>query len=329
MGNTEIIAATSRIQKYENHPNVIAAVESNRDFDMCQIKYDGWWAKVVVSEGVGNIYSRQGVLKDSFPAEGLKDMVMIAEFLKGTNRAVSSSSSSDKEGQLMVFDILEHDGEATVGYCYGDRLNILVSLHAEGKLPDMCQVAITNDASYGETLWQDGVLTGGGEGLVFRRSTDDYATAIIGRVKRTFTLDYVVMAYNEGGGKRVGMAGNLVVGLRREELTSSECKELRDKYFAKNPNARGWKEVGRSKLVPLLLVGGGFNDGEMTDQFDNFHDYLMMVIEVKGWQIFKTGCLRHPNAVRGDDGVIKWRHDKSPVECIWSEAVYHDTLNAY
>ena len=280
---------TSRIQSYVNFSTVKEAAASPR-FDITQIKYDGWWARLVITGGIAQIYSRQGQLKETRPVPGIADMVLIGEFLKGTNRACAGDS-----GKVMVFDALylphpHHDRmEQVFDYNYAARERLVRNLKSEGSLPDWAVPVESYHPNKSATLWDEHVMNGGGEGLVYRSSRDSYHPATIGRVKRVVTMDYVVMGFTEGAGKRKGMAGNLTCGLYVNGV-----------------------------LTPKVSVGGGFNNAEMIDQFQNFDKYKGRVLEVMGWQLFESGALRHPNACRNEDGSIRWRDDKRPEDCVWS-----------
>lgn len=280
---------TSRIQSYVNFSTVAEAAASRR-FDITQIKYDGWWARLVVTGGIAQIYSRQGQLKETRPVPGIADMVLIGEFLKGTNRACAGDS-----GKVMVFDALFLPGTGTgitqvFDYSYSARERFIRNLKSEGRLPDWVVPVESFSPTKSVALWEEHVMNGGGEGLVYRSSREVYHPATIGRVKRVFTMDYVVMGFTESTtGKRKGMAGNLICGLYVNGVLTEKVK-----------------------------VGGGFNNPEMIDQFQNFGKYKGRVLEVKGWQLFESGAMRHPNACRNDDGSIRWRDDKRPEDCVWS-----------
>ena len=278
---------TGRVQKYRNETS---HTPSSGKYDMVQLKYDGWWARCVVSGGTAKLYSRQNQLKDEFPVnEGVRDMVLIGEYLKGTNRATSSASKADVAGTLMVFDALQlpigrfrdvPKNTQWMNLTYGDRLTFLHRFGNTKGLPSFAEVAETWPLEEADALWRVDVLDGGCEGLVYRNSKDFYEGAVIGRKKQEFTMDYIVMDVVEGAGKRQGMVGALLVGLMVE-----------------------------GELTQVCRVGGGFNDELGTEIFQNFSKYKGRVIEAKGWQVFKSGALRHPNFVR-------WRDDKSPEECL-------------
>jgi ATP-dependent DNA ligase len=130
-------------------------------------------------------------------------------------------------------------------------------------------------------LWQAFVVDGKGEGLVFRRSGDGYAKATLGRVKVQPTMDYVVMRVVEGGGKHVGRLGAIVCGLYED-----------------------------GKLVEKVSVGGGFSDSVREVLWASRSRLVGKVIEVRGYGVFNSGSMRHPQ-------FSMWRDDKPASDCVW------------
>jgi ATP-dependent DNA ligase len=270
-----------RVQAYKN---LDTHLQPASRWDIVQLKYDGWWARVVIESGVARIFSRQNQLKDTFPAPGVKDMILIGEYLKGTNRATSAASSVDVAGCVMVFDALEtacHSHEKLMKLPYEDRHNLVMALHVSGKFPAWCFGAPAWGVEQAGQLWDNDVLAGGAEGLVFRKLHHTYVDSVIGRVKKEFTMDYVATDVVEGAGKRSGMTGAIIGSLYENGV-----------------------------LVPKVRVGGGFDNAQAIDIYTNFEAYRGRVMEVKGWQVFDSGAMRHPN-------LVKWREDKIAADCIW------------
>lgn len=262
-----------RTQKYVNYATVDDAAASQK-FDLVQPKYDGWWACVAIKRGVAAIYSRQGMLKATADAKKAPDCVLIGEYLVGTQRAVGTKS----EGKLMVFDAVEVGRHAFANeYEYRERLSI-----AKRIVRDVAWMEPTwcYDIETRRVAWQE-CLAARGEGLVFRNQADLYGTGAIGRVKRTFTVDYVVMDVLPGEGKHKGRMGAVVCGLFE----------------------------GR-ELVQKVRVGGGWSDQQRHEIWRRPGSYIGRVLEVRGWQVFDSGAVRHPSAVR-------FRDDKSPTDCVW------------
>jgi ATP-dependent DNA ligase len=273
---------TKRVQKYVNVDSHLDAVEAGAT--IVQLKYDGWWARVVVKSKIAFIYSRQNELKGKRRVN-LPDCVLIGEFLKGTQRVVAGTEG--KHSTLMAFDILELEGKETDSLPYYQRLNNLTNLLERNECwVELCETFPIEQSAF---LWDKFVEKGNVEGLVYKKKTMPYVGSTVWRRKKQFTMDYVVMGFYEGKGKHSGRLGGLVCGLFVNGVLTEKTK-----------------------------VGGGFNDKERKGIWDNQAHYLGKVLEVTGWQIFESGAMRHPNAVRWGDGELAWRSDKNPSECTWA-----------
>lgn len=280
-----------RVQNYVNFASVQEAVAAG--FNIAQPKHDGWFAEVVIENGIASIYSRQGALKEVRPCpEFMGSAVLIGEFLVGTQRATSGNEDG---GTLIVFDCLSAsctvNGKPSDLVCprsdkYEERLEVAAAIIESVPWAKMITTVPADQAVH---LWEQFVDEENGEGIVLRHSTDPYLGATVGRVKKTVTMDYVVMAVVEGGGKNKGKAGAVVCGL----------------YV-------------NGRLIEKVSVGGGWYDAERAELFAEPHRYVGRVLEVRGYQLFASGSLRHPNVVRCQAGRVRWREDKKPMECVWT-----------
>lgn len=275
---------TQRVQKYKNVSGHEQAAKGGAD--IVQLKYDGWWARAVVDAGVAAVFSRQGQLKHTQPVN-LPNCVLIGEFLKGTQRVVSGTEG--QHSSLIVFDILELRGRPVHFRKYEDRTVLFRKLHMD-YLTEWTEPCSSFPFDQCDELWNRHVEQGNCEGLVYKRSLDPYVGSTVWRRKKEFTMDYVVMGFEEGEGKHAGRLGALICGL-----------------------------VEDGTLIEKVRVGGGFNDEEREDIWVNAKNYVGRVLEVKGWQIFDSGAMRHPNAVRGHDGKLRWRTDKKRKDCVWPQ----------
>ena len=276
---------TQRVQKYKNVTEHQQAIKAGAD--LVQLKYDGWWARAVIKNRSAKIYSRQGQLKDTILV-GLPNCVLIGEFLKGTQRVVSGTEG--EHSSLIVFDILELESDSDVHEKkYGHRVKIVQDI-LKGTDTWVKPCVTYSSVDFCERLWKDHVENGDCEGLVYKKSSDKYVGSTVWRRKREFTMDYVVMGVEEGLGKHSGRLGAIICGL-----------------------------VEGGVLVEKVRVGGGFNDREREHIWDFPDKYIGRVLEVKGWQVFDSGAMRHPNAVRGGDGKLKWRADKTKNDCVWPQ----------
>jgi|688.fasta_scaffold25991_12 ATP-dependent DNA ligase len=265
-----------RVQKYVNFDTTADAAESGL-FDIVQAKLDGWWACAVIKQGTASIYSRQGALKATLDADGVPPSILIGEYIVGTQRSVNSA----EEGMLSVFDAIEIHGELwNMSYRYRMKQ---FQRKVEGKAPWLAAVGSIPVARH-KLAWASLVEQGGAEGLVFRNTLHTYERGVIGRVKKTVTMDYVVMDVLPGEGKHKGRMGAVVCGLY---------------------------EGG--KLIEKVRVGGGWTDVEREAIWKRPRHFIGRVLEVRGWQLFASGALRHPNAVG-------FRDDKKAKECVFVSA---------
>lgn len=272
---------TKRKQRYVNVESHSEAL----DADIVEVKYDGWWARCVITKGKLQIFSRQGQLKFEGEAS-LPDCVLIGEYIVGTQRA----TAGEELGKVVVFDIIEIESHnlpatAVAHWSWKNRRMTLEELDFTGTMFELIETFKPADA---DELWQSAVIEGGAEGLVYKRSYESYVDSTVYRKKRVFTMDYVVMDLQEGGGANEGRLGALICGL----------------YVNGN-------------LKRKLRVGGGFRDKEREAIWQAPEDYIGRVLEVKGWQLFDSGALRHPNACRGKGGRLRWREDKAPEDCTY------------
>lgn len=279
-----------RVQKYVNFNSVRDAAEAG--FDIVQPKHDGWFAEVIISNNEAKIYSRQGSLKETLPCPNYHgSAVLVGEFIIGTQRATSGCEVS---GTLVVFDCLSlsctvnDEPSDLIGSddTYANRMEVVSEIIKD--IP-WARPVHSYPSDEADMLWTDFVIEKDGEGIVLRNSSDTYHGGVVGRIKKQVTMDYVVMGVAEGGGKNKGKAGAVVCGL----------------YV-------------NGRLVEKVSVGGGWSDAERLELFTTPSQFIGRVLEVRGYQLFASGSLRHPNAARGVDGRIKWRSDKKPTECVWS-----------
>ena len=264
-----------RTQKYVNF-DTAAEAASTEKFDLIQPKHDGWWACVHIKNEVARVFSRQAVLKATVEVPKATDCILLGEYLVGTQRAKQSKD----ESRLVVFDVLEVEGCPVYGETYEKRMS---NYGRCVTFVDWMQRVESVPVRLHRQAWSRLVEKEGAEGLVFRHSLDPYDRGVIGRVKQTFTMDYVVMGLQPGEGKHKGRMGAVICGLY-------EGKEL----------------------VEKVRVGGGWSDQERDSIWKRPQAYVGRVLEVRGYQVFDSGSMRHPNAVR-------FRDDKDARECVYTK----------
>jgi ATP-dependent DNA ligase len=260
-----------RIQRYTNYDTTDEAVRSGK-FDLVQPKYDGMWAACVVADGKAKVFSRTGQLKATIRVPRIKPGVLIGEWMAGTQRAAAG------DDVFVAFDALAIGGMRLDGLGYRQRIEMAFSQPSSPASMEWVVPARTCPINRVGTLWKH-VESGKLEGLVFRSSTDTYRDAEIGRVKATVTTDYVVMDLEPGSGRLADTLGTMVCGVYS----------------------------GR-RLVEKCRIGGGFTDQLRDEIWKSPRRYVGRVVEARGYQLFDSGALRHPQFVR-------FRDDKLPREC--------------
>jgi len=174
--------------------------------------------------------------------------------------------------RLVVFDCVA-DG--------GYRARCAIAASVVESIPGT-RMAECHSASIASEIWQSFVVDAGGEGLVFRRSADGWRSSTIGRVKSQPTLDYVVISVAEGDGRNAGRMGAISCGLYEENI-----------------------------LIERVSVGGGWTDTQREQVWDARDTIIGSVVEVRGYSVFASGSMRHPQFSR-------WRPDKRPEDCVRS-----------
>ncbi len=278
-----LIDFEERVQAYKNVESHEEAILAGAD--IVELKFDGWWGRLVAQGGQAKVYSRQGQLKHEASLD-IPDCTLIGEFLKGTQRVVSGGEGA--AGNLVVFDVLEMEGRCAAHLPWTARNRMVKGLEQYGQwIQPVKSFGIRASGS----LWNAYVEGGNAEGLVYKRSSDRYVGSTVWRMKKEFSMDYILISPYEGKGKHVGKLGGVNGGL--------------------------WVD---GKVVQRCKVGGGFNDAEREEIWNNFEKYAGRVLEVTGWQIFESGAMRHPNAARDPlTGLLKWRDDKEPQDCYWEK----------
>jgi hypothetical protein len=232
-----------------------------KEYNILQIKYDGWWVIIPVKDGMATVVTSGGAIKETFKTT-MEDCVLIAEYIYGTNWAQSSSL----KGKFLVHDC--------VGYRELDFSKLHYSLrygYAEVIIAGQPRFKMVEnlDPRAAHDLWKTEVETRNVEGLVFKRS-DDIGNAWL-RMKMEVTQDYICMEFEEGKGRLAGTLGAIVGGLMIP---------------------------GNSEIQKVCTVGGGFSDELRHEIWNNKIRYYMEVFEAKGKTQFPSGALRHPNFVR-------------------------------
>jgi len=248
-------------QDYVDLPH---AYVDKKQFDIVQLKYDGWWARVVVKNGEWTLYSRTERMVTSGVCDGSINGVFIGEYMFGTQWA----QATEYAGRIYFFDCWELNGVNTFGFGYRDRVSLFGTI--KHLFPEHWKVVDSYPGKLWQSLWDQYVGNANFEGLVFRNKTDTGFDKVF-RTKKTLTRTLLLVKVYEGEGKHAGRMGS--VG----------CADL------KNPE------------VELCTVGGGFDDALRQAVWNNPTQYVGRLMDVEAKAEFESGSLRHPNFVRWRD----------------------------
>lgn len=258
---------------------------SQDEFDIVEVKQDGWFSRLDIEHGAWKLYSRSSRLIDSGKLDtDTGKSVIYAEYLFGTQWA---KDRPELYGKLAVFGAeflggndLRHMSIDTVY----DKIGFFLDRYKEDA-PDIlgkCFRVKQHSICKAEEIWEQYVVGENYEGLVFKNSQACWGQPF-GRMKQAATMDYVCLGF---------------------EASESDTYE-------------GW---GVACIVGGLFVDGklkkacrvsGINDELRAEFYRNPQKYVGRVFEARGKTVFKTGALRHPNFIR-------WRDDKSVEDCKWS-----------
>lgn len=248
---------------------------------LLQLKYDGIWAKVVIDENCGRVFSKTGQLKATIPIDPTlpgfptSTTVLLGEYMYGSQW----SQHPSRKGLLYIFDCPFLDGIDISGQPYETRYRKALSCCSTlGKpfQPVPCY-SILNLGG----IWLEIEKRQSHEGVILRRWDSPFNTQLY-KLKREVEDDFIILDMVEGKGKHEGRMGALKLG-----------------QF--NP-ATGQVEY-------VCDVGGGFDDLTRRSFWDGKKQIVGQVCLVKGKGRFESGAIRHPNFVR-------LRCDKLPNQCI-------------
>lgn len=118
------------------------------------------------------------------------------------------------------FDVLHTDGRDLLDEPLRDRLAVLDDLLADAAEPLVVRRLVTDDAA-AATAFFDTAVAEGQEGVVVKSLAAPYAAGRRGagwvKVKPRHTLDLVVLAVEQGSGRRSGWLSNIWLGARDPE----------------------------------------------------------------------------------------------------------------
>lgn len=228
--------------------------------DTLQLKYDGWWVYLHLLDGRARVYSKSGRFLHDFPVLTDKNIMLVGEYMWGTQWA----QDPFRKGQFFLFDCWHYDGHRMHEVPYIDRFRLLKSIQASGVLSAKCELVKNYSIDSYNTVWNNEVVTGKYEGVVFRKKADLIDVTLL-RQKATVTEDLCCEGFVEGEGKHAGRLGAL---------------------------------VGRSRAGTIVQVGGGFTDADREHIWHNRPEFIHRWFEAEARAKFESGSLRHPNFLR-------------------------------
>lgn len=268
------------VDQYKLHLKDMTLEEGTKQFDIVQLKYDGFWCMLHQIDGMMNVVSSGGEVRHSFVSDVppfYQDTIILAEWMYGTTWAINHKAVTGME--FAVHDIVRLNGK-DLKVSYWERLQTLKRiLYDSGVFSINWREVVTYPIEKTNYVWE---TFPNFEGVVFKQSSGYYGSPV-GRTKRDFTMDYVFMGCNKGEGRYSGVAGSLKGGLYINGVLTEVCSV------------------------------GGLTD-EQRKYFWEWANVLIAretVFEAKGKGLFKSGALRHP-------AFLRVREDKKAHECIFS-----------
>jgi ATP-dependent DNA ligase len=250
-------------------------------YDTVELKMDGIWGCMHISDGKYTIYSRTGKVKQEGDIIHSNEYILLGEFMKGSHWGHKMGF----DGHFFAFDCLKNRKELHKLQLKTRRkhmqkvLTDLVVMNGNhGWIRPLMNYPIT-EAYY---LWRDQVMRKGYEGLVAKKSNSFYGDVDAwARIKKTTEIDYMCIGFEpaDKDSKYAGQVG-AVTGSLVDKPCKVQCSGLSDKQrllFTADPDT-----------------------------------YLGRVFTATGHGWFPSGSVRHPK-------FSKWRDDKGMLECTYDQ----------
>lgn len=222
-------------------------------FDLVQVKHDGQWCAVTVRNGLAEVAGRNGGRLATLAVPGVPDCTLIGEYMGGTERA----GRDPMAGGVWVFDCIELSMFLFAPNDYFERYALAASLigqlHTDrGYPPSLALVENFPLEWTAADTWRKLVVEAGAEGLIYRRSSDTYAGAVIGREKAVQTYDGVCTGAVTEKGLPVFRFGDASQAVRLAECERAGLRAGRVAEFGalarfasgklRNPLFLGWRD---------------------------------------------------------------------------------------
>ncbi len=188
------------------------------------------------------------------------------------------------------FDVLRHDGETLVDRPARERFAALAEALPSGLVVPRL---VTSDAADAEAFYAE-ALRRGHEGVMAKAVDAPYEAGSRGaswlKVKRTHTLDLVVLAAEWGHGRRRGWLSNLHLGARDPAggfvMLGKTFKGMTDEMLAWQTRELAARAIARDDYTvhvrPELVVEIAFNDLQASPQYPG--GLALRFARVKGYR---------------------------------------------
>lgn len=254
-------------------------------YDMVQLKMDGIWGTMSMSNGEYTIHSRTGKLKaknslrdwECAAAYDSKETILLGEYMKGSHWGHKMGI----DGNFYAFDCIKHDGKDLKNKPYALRLSIMESILHTTTLGFVYPLQ-TYPSHRWKSIWDKEVCELAYEGLVFKKINAPYnESKAWARLKSVVEIDYICLAMGDADeeSKYAGKVGS-VIGSLADKICAVKC--------------------------------GGLSE-ELRDEFTAHPErYVGQVFTAKGNGWYPSGSIRHPKFLR-------WRDDKDVDDCLYAQ----------
>ena len=255
-------------------------------YDTAELKMDGIWGCMVITDGKYVIYSRTGKAKEIGDIHHSVDMILLGEYMKGSHWGHKMGI----DGKFFVFDCIQFKKDLKPYQLKTRRKYItkaVEDLHMSNNAdPSHFAYDIERLPFFpiSETwqLWYHNVKRKGYEGLVLKNSKSKYDdVGAWARVKMTTEIDYMCIGFEPADpeSRYAGQVG-AVLGSLVDKPCKVQCGGLTDKerkMFTANPDA-----------------------------------YIGRVFKATGHGWYPSGSVRHPK-------FAEFRNDKNIMECTYDQ----------
>jgi ATP-dependent DNA ligase len=292
-------------------PMSIMKFDFNKSDYLVEQKYDGIYCMLTFNNnGKLSLISRNMKVKDNKQLESLrvylenyfqlKDSVINGELAFST-QAGTEYQKLYGHSKIDIFDILKYKGKElseetlltrklllkTIIKNNDEYITLAPWICSDPKITPWNQMsALPFNAQVQQ--WFDKLVKEKREGLIVKDMNDiSYEfggkSKLWYKIKKLVSNDYVIMGYDNSGSKRYSEKGwikNIICGLYEG-----------------------------TKLIEKVKVGSMI-DSVRKEISENRKKYLKSVIEIAGFEVFKSGSIRHPSFLR-------FRDDKNAEDCKW------------